>query len=187
MHPDGGAVRVGTPATAAAAATAACLPRLTAPPSLPVPPQLINRMLYRSRQRGFLELDLLIVRAGGWLAGWLVLWFGQPWGHGDAQGMRALPLSLHTLPLSTAAAHSRSCSMVKTGRRAQRSACHAAPSASLAQGMWAEKELPRMSGPEIAEFEAVLDQENPDMFKWLTGQVRCCLWVAWGGMWWGGM
>ncbi|PRW45532.1 ankyrin repeat family isoform A [Chlorella sorokiniana] len=58
---------------------------------------LINRMLYRSRQRGFLELDLLI-------------------------------------------------------------------------GMWAEKELPRMSAPEIAEFEAVLDQENPDMFKWLTGQ-----------------
>ncbi|KAI7845330.1 hypothetical protein COHA_001171 [Chlorella ohadii] len=58
---------------------------------------LINRMLYRSRQRGFLELDLLI-------------------------------------------------------------------------GMWAEKELPRMAAPEIAEFEAVLDQENPDMFKWLTGQ-----------------
>ena len=70
VHPDGGAIRVGTPAAAAAAATAACLPRLTAPPSLPVPPQLINRMLYRSRQRGFLELDLLIVRAGGWLAGW---------------------------------------------------------------------------------------------------------------------
>ena len=40
------------------------------------------------------------------------------------------------------------------------------------QGMWAEKELPRMAAPEIAEFEAVLDQENPDMFKWLTGQVR---------------
>jgi len=33
-------------------------------------------------------------------------------------------------------------------------------------------ELPRMAAPEIAEFEAVLDQENPDMFKWLTGQVR---------------
>ena len=44
-----------------------------------------------------------------------------------------------------------------------------------------------MSTPEIAEFEAVLDQENPDMFKWLTGQVRCCRWAAWGGMWWGGM
>lgn len=77
MHLDGGAVRVGTPA--AAAATAACLPRPTAPPSLPFPPQLINRMLYRSRQRGFLELDLLIVRAGGWLAGW-GLRLGRPGG-----------------------------------------------------------------------------------------------------------
>lgn len=55
---------------------------------------------------------------------------------------------------------------------------HTAPLATAArlrpcllQGMWAEKELPRMAGPEIAEFEAVLDQENPDMFKWLTGQV----------------
>ena len=44
------------------------------------------------------------------------------------------------------------------------------------QGMWAEKELPRMAAPEIAEFEAVLDQENPDMFKWLTGQVRKGCW-----------
>lgn len=40
------------------------------------------------------------------------------------------------------------------------------------QGMWAEREVPRMSGPMIREFEAVLDQENPDMFKWLTSQAR---------------
>ncbi|KAL4427648.1 hypothetical protein ABPG75_001737 [Micractinium tetrahymenae] len=58
---------------------------------------LVNRMLYRSRQRGFLELDLLI-------------------------------------------------------------------------GMWAEREVPRMSASMVGEFEAVLDQENPDMFKWLTAQ-----------------
>ncbi|KAL4444674.1 hypothetical protein ABPG77_002491 [Micractinium sp. CCAP 211/92] len=71
-------------------------------PSADVPRELdrkalVNRMLYRSRQRGFLELDLLI-------------------------------------------------------------------------GMWAEREVPRMSAPMIREFEAVLDQENPDMFKWLTSQ-----------------
>lgn len=37
---------------------AACRPPCVLPPSIL---QLINRMLYRSRQRGFLELDLLIV------------------------------------------------------------------------------------------------------------------------------
>ncbi|PSC68645.1 ankyrin repeat family [Micractinium conductrix] len=58
---------------------------------------MVNRMLYRARQRGFLELDLLI-------------------------------------------------------------------------GMWAERELPRMSSDMVQDLEVVLDQENPYMFKWLTGQ-----------------
>jgi len=40
------------------------------------------------------------------------------------------------------------------------------------QGMWAERELPGMAVDMIEEFETVLDQENPDMFKWLTAQVR---------------
>lgn len=50
------------------------------------------------------------------------------------------------------------------------------------QGMWAEREVPRMPAPMIREFEAVLDQENPDMFKWLTSQARllastvCAVW-----------
>lgn len=41
----------------------------------------------------------------------------------------------------------------------------------LLQGMWAERELPTLPDSQIPELEAVLDQENPDMFKWLTGQV----------------
>ena len=58
---------------------------------------LVNRLLYRSRQRGFLEMDLLV-------------------------------------------------------------------------GIWAEKQVPVMSEDMLRQFEAVLDQENPDLYKWLTGQ-----------------
>lgn len=46
------------------------------------------------------------------------------------------------------------------------------PGCPCMQGMWAEREVPRMSVSMIRELEVVLDQENPDMFKWLTGQVR---------------
>jgi succinate dehydrogenase flavin-adding protein (antitoxin of CptAB toxin-antitoxin module) len=42
--------------------------------------------------------------------------------------------------------------------------------------MWAEREVQHMSTDVIREFEIVLDQENPDMFKWLTTQVGC--WAA---------
>lgn len=59
--------------------------------------RLINKLLYRSRQRGFLELDLLV-------------------------------------------------------------------------GLWAEQEVPKMDIDMLQQFTVVLDQENPDLFKWLTGQ-----------------
>ncbi|KAI8474349.1 MAG: Flavinator of succinate dehydrogenase-domain-containing protein [Monoraphidium minutum] len=59
---------------------------------------LVNKLLYRSKQRGFLELDLLV-------------------------------------------------------------------------GLWAEAALPAMSVPALKRFSEVLDEENPDLFKWLTGQL----------------
>ncbi|CAK0785068.1 hypothetical protein CVIRNUC_008274 [Coccomyxa viridis] len=58
----------------------------------------VNRLLYRAKQRGFLEMDLLV-------------------------------------------------------------------------GMWAEKNVPRMDAAKLQAMEQVLDQENPDLFKWLTGQA----------------
>mmetsp|Transcript_9961 Transcript_9961/g.18535 ORF Transcript_9961/g.18535 Transcript_9961/m.18535 type:complete len:161 (-) Transcript_9961:308-790(-) len=59
---------------------------------------MANKLMYRSKQRGFLELDLLI-------------------------------------------------------------------------GLWAEHEIPKMSFKELDEMSNILDQENPDLFKWLTGQL----------------
>lgn len=90
--------------------------------------QVQSSLSYRAKQRGFLELDLLVARA-----------LPQP--------------------------------------RAQR-ACHAPPShrishrpSSPAQGGWAEAHLPTLSDEELAAFAVVLDAENPDLFKWLTGQA----------------
>ncbi|MEW5297551.1 MAG: hypothetical protein WDW36_000756 [Sanguina aurantia] len=60
---------------------------------------MVNKLMYRSKQRGFLELDLLV-------------------------------------------------------------------------GLWAEKELKHMSMESLNSFSTVLDQENPDLFKWLTGQME---------------
>ena len=37
--------------------------------------------------------------------------------------------------------------------------------------MWAEREAPRLSPPVLEDLEALLQQENPDLFKWLTGQL----------------
>ena len=60
---------------------------------------LVNRLLYRSRQRGFLEMDLLV-------------------------------------------------------------------------GIWAEKQVPVLNEDMLRQFETILDQENPDLYKWLTGQEQ---------------
>lgn len=60
---------------------------------------LVNSLLYRSKQRGFLEMDLLV-------------------------------------------------------------------------GIWAEKQVPNLSEAMLVQFSEVLDQENPDLYKWLTGQQQ---------------
>lgn len=39
------------------------------------------------------------------------------------------------------------------------------------QGQWAEQNVDKLDGEMLAAYAAVLDQENPDLFKWLTGQL----------------
>ncbi|KAJ9512267.1 hypothetical protein QJQ45_012834 [Haematococcus lacustris] len=41
----------------------------------------------------------------------------------------------------------------------------------LLVGLWAEKEIPAMNLPMLQDLAVMLDQENPDLFKWLTGQL----------------
>jgi antitoxin CptB len=38
-------------------------------------------------------------------------------------------------------------------------------------GNWASANLAKLDSPKLAQFEAVLKLENPDLFKWLTGQA----------------
>jgi succinate dehydrogenase flavin-adding protein (antitoxin of CptAB toxin-antitoxin module) len=64
----------------------------------PIPQANIRKLIYRSKQRGWLELDLLI-------------------------------------------------------------------------GMWAESHLPHLSDTHLNAYSQFLDEENPDLFKWLTGQL----------------
>ncbi|KXZ53209.1 hypothetical protein GPECTOR_7g1102 [Gonium pectorale] len=42
----------------------------------------------------------------------------------------------------------------------------------LLMGLWAETHIPKMSVPELEQMARVLDEENPDLFKWLTGQLQ---------------
>merc|ERR1712046_432068 len=37
-------------------------------------------------------------------------------------------------------------------------------------GDWSSANLKDMNEPQLQEFENILDLENPDLFKWLTGQ-----------------
>lgn len=41
----------------------------------------------------------------------------------------------------------------------------------LQVGLWAQKHLPTMDVPALRAFSEVLDVDNPDLFKWLTGQA----------------
>jgi succinate dehydrogenase flavin-adding protein (antitoxin of CptAB toxin-antitoxin module) len=41
----------------------------------------------------------------------------------------------------------------------------------LLVGMWAEREVDRLTPEMLNDFEVLLDQENPELYKWLTGQI----------------
>ena len=136
---------------------------------------MVNRMLYRARQRGFLELDLLIVSL--WLCLrnlllwllllllWLLLLLLLP-------PLPPLPPLLLQALCDAAGPHTAERLSTLTRVGAHMHACAPSRCVPAVQGMWAERELPRMSSDMVQDLEVVLDQENPYMFKWLTGQVR---------------
>jgi len=37
-------------------------------------------------------------------------------------------------------------------------------------GDWAAANLKNLKGPELQQFQKVIDMENPDLYRWLTGQ-----------------
>jgi succinate dehydrogenase assembly factor 2 len=37
-------------------------------------------------------------------------------------------------------------------------------------GDWARNNLPSLGGAELDQFQQIIDMENPDLFRWLTGQ-----------------
>ena len=41
----------------------------------------------------------------------------------------------------------------------------------LVMGEWASKNLEALSKDELREYSELLDEENPDLFKWFTGQL----------------
>lgn len=43
--------------------------------------------------------------------------------------------------------------------------------AAVQVGLWAQKHLPHMDVPALRAFGEVLEIDNPDLFKWLTGQA----------------
>ncbi len=42
----------------------------------------------------------------------------------------------------------------------------------LVMGEWATKNLEALSKDELHEYSELLDEENPDLFKWFTGQLE---------------
>jgi len=42
----------------------------------------------------------------------------------------------------------------------------------LLMGKYAEKNIPKMSDHKLLAFNALLLEENPDLFKWLIGQLE---------------
>ena len=42
----------------------------------------------------------------------------------------------------------------------------------LLVGIWAEKRIPQLSEDNLRQFDLILEQENPDLYKWLTGQEQ---------------
>ena len=95
--------------------------------------QMINMMLYRAKQRGFLELDLLMVGKNPWLQ----------------DGTKAC--TNHAVPVLCVAK-----TILQTPLKQPHTHLMIAPRAGDHQGMYAEKHIPTMSDEKLIAFNELL-------------------------------
>lgn len=125
--------------------------------------QLANQLLYRSRQRGFLELDLLVVGAGH-VGGWALL-PGSGCVHGSAAGCIGEAVTgsaCQRCPCLASAPYGSFAGWLSS--RGERAALKAPrPPLACAQGMWAEQHIPSMTTEQLLQLAEVLDQASPQI------------------------